>query len=154
MGYFTGEMIVHFIEPHKSNFLEMALHHIVALYLYGGLYLLNLWEIGMVIAFLHDFGDQFTSFTKFAVETTYGNLTGIAFVVNMLVWFVTRNVILPYYIYIIATEDMGELTVVSGFIKPFFCYLLGCMCLLHYYWFSMFLLVAKKFIKGGKLEDE
>ena len=64
MGYHVGGLINHFVSVRRNDFLEMALHHIVALYLFGGCYMFNLWEGGSVIAFLHDIADIFGNLTK------------------------------------------------------------------------------------------
>ena len=46
MGYHVGGLVQHFITKEKgSDFLEMALHHFVAFYLYFGYYMSNMWEI-------------------------------------------------------------------------------------------------------------
>jgi len=77
----------------------MGMHHIVAVYLFGGAYLYNAWEIGSVIAFLHDIADITTNIVKALAESKYKTPTAIAFVTHMLIWFYTRNIILPYCIY-------------------------------------------------------
>lgn len=58
MGYHLGSLVMHFVGPRKNDFVEMGLHHLVALYLFGGCYLTNIWEIGAVIAFVHDVADM------------------------------------------------------------------------------------------------
>lgn len=68
-------------------------------------------------------------------------------------WFYTRNLILPCYIYIIATEPMTEIKEEFPFVIPFFCYMLSIMALLHYYWFAMFIILLKKYVKSGSTED-
>lgn len=153
MGYHTGGLIVHVFEERRASFVEMALHHIVTFYLYCGMYFYNVWSIGGVIAYLHDIADIPGHLTKFFTETNYKNCTVVVFITCMIVWFYTRCMVLPHYIYIIATEEMKEAYEVSGFIIPFFVYLLSCMCLLHYYWFSMFILMLRKFTKSGTTED-
>lgn len=154
MGYHTGGLIVHWFEERRGSFMEMALHHIVTFYLFAGMYMYNVWAMGSVIAFQHDIADVFSHATKFFTETNYRNCTVVIFLSNMVVWFYTRNILLPYYIYIISTEPMQALADVSGFVKPFFCYLLGCMALLHYYWFAMFMLLLRKYASSGSTEDQ
>lgn len=154
MGFHVGGLITHFFGPRRNDFLEMTLHHLAALYLFGGCYLLNLWEIGGVIAFLHDIADVTTNFVKFLADTDYTNATVFVFISHMVIWAWTRNLVLPYFVYTIWTQDMAELKDVSTFVKPFFCYLLSCMIMLHYYWFSLFVLMLVKYSKTNQTEDE
>ena len=154
MGYFVGEMVNVLIEERRDNFLEMTLHHLVALYLFFGMYMLNIWEIGCVITFCIDIVHTPFSFTKFIVETHYSKSQAVAFVITMVIFFPTRNILLPYYIYILADEPMAELAAVSGFVQFFLCYLLSILALLNYYWFGMFILVARNKMRRGELVDE
>ena len=137
------------MDSKKNDFVEMALHHIVALYLFGGLYLFNVWEAGAVAAFLHDIADIFISFSKSWAETEYGNVTGVFFVTAMVVWFYTRIYCLPQLMYSVATEEFP----IGNYCKYIFLYLLCCMLLLHVYWFCMFIKILMKFIKAGEAED-
>lgn len=99
MGYHVGGLINHFFHARKNDFVEMALHHIVAIYLFGGCYLCNVWEGGSVIALLHDIADITTNLVKMSAESKYGTATAIIFVTHMIIWFYTRNLLLPWMIY-------------------------------------------------------
>lgn len=145
-GYHMGGLVTHFATSRKNDFIEMGLHHIVAMYLYLGCYLFNGWEIGAVIALIHDIADVTTGAVKTSSETRYSTLTAIIFVTHMSVWFYTRLILLPWTIYSIYLEPvyMGR-----DFVKPTFMYLLTCMFLLHAYWFSLFCKMLKKYIGTG-----
>jgi hypothetical protein len=93
-------------EGKKNDFMEMLMHHIVTVYLYEGYYMLNVWEIGSLIAYLHDFGDIFVNIVKFMAETPYGNCTAVIFLVHMSMWFYTRCIILPWIIYNIFNANL------------------------------------------------
>jgi len=41
----------------------------------------------------------------------------------------------------------------SPIVRPFFCYLLGCMYVLHCYWFQIFCKLLKKYAMTGETED-
>ena len=150
MGYHVGGLINHFVSVRRNDYLEMGLHHIVALYLFGGCYMFNLWEGGSVIAFLHDIADVPGSFTKVFTQTDYTTATAVVFITTMTVWFYTRCYLLGCYIYQIWNMEMNF---GSDIVQPFFCYLLGCMYLLHCYWFLMFCNLLKKYIFTGETED-
>ena len=74
-GYHIASLITHFFGSHKNDFIEMGLHHIVALYLFGGVYTSNIFESGSVVAVLHDVADILTNWCKFWSETTFSNFT-------------------------------------------------------------------------------
>ncbi len=99
MGYHVGGLITHFFGTRRNDFVEMGLHHILSLYLYGGAYLYNFLEIGCVIAFLHDTADITTNIVKALAETKLKIPTAVVFVIHMCIWFYTRNFLLPIYIY-------------------------------------------------------
>lgn len=148
-GFHVCNAFTHFVETKKNDFIEMGLHHIVALYLFGGLYFFNLWEGGATIAYLHDIADIFIAASRMLGDSKYSNLTGVMFVVAMGVWFWTRLITLPYLMYLISqsTHKYGTC------LKEIFLYLLGCMFALHTYWFTMFVNILTKFITTGKAED-
>lgn len=101
-GYHLTSLIIHLTSERRNDFVEMTLHHIVAMYLFSGCYLINCIDIGSVCAFLHDLADVTTSLVKAFGETNYKTCTIVCFITNMLVWAYTRNLILPYIIYNIA----------------------------------------------------
>lgn len=150
MGYHLGGLVVHFVTSKKNDFVEMGLHHIVAIYLFGGCYLFNAWEIGGVIALLHDIADVTTGIVKCLIETRFSSAAAVFFVTHMAIWFYTRNMILPYCIYMIwiTPVEFG-----SSIVMPTFCYLLSCMLMLHCYWFMLFCKLLKKYAISGSTED-
>ena len=155
MGYHVGGLIHHFFTPKKNDFLEMALHHIVAIYLFAGMYLINLWTIGSVIAYLHDIADITTNIVKPMSDTNSKYGVAIVFAIHMLIWGWTRLIVLPYLIYRIAMWHLnGDVEMHNNFIIPFFCYLLSCMFCLHIYWYQMFIKLMHKFVKFGSTEDK
>jgi len=97
MGFHFGCLFTHMFEENKrDDFVEMTLHHVVAMYLFFGYYMGNLWRIGTVIAYLHDIADVTAMASKTLSETPFSNLTAVVFLFNMSVWFYTRLFVLPY----------------------------------------------------------
>ena len=96
-GYHISRFFIHLIESKGNDFLEMALHHTCALYLYGGLYLLNIWEGGTVIAVLHDWADIFVNILKILGDSNFSAMTGVAYFVMLFTWIWTRLILLPKY---------------------------------------------------------
>lgn len=151
MGYHVGGLMNHFLHPRRSDYLEMALHHLLTIYLFGGCYLFNVWETGAVIAFLHDTADITTNIIKTLAETNYSTITAVVFVIHMAFWFYTRLSVLPYFIYniIMVEVDFG-----SPIVKAYFVFLLSSLCLLHAYWFKLFVYHISKYVKSGDTENE
>jgi hypothetical protein len=128
----------------------MGLHHIVAIYLYVCCYFFNIIEIGGIIALIHDISDIPVSAVKALAETRFSSATAVTFVSHMTIWFYTRMLILPWCIYLVWTApvDFG-----TWYVMPTFCYLLGCMFILHCYWFWLFTKMLNKYMKSGSTED-
>lgn len=85
-GYHIGGLITHFFKTWQNDFLEMALHHIVALFLFGGCYMTNCWEGGAVVAYLHDLADITTNLSRLLSETNIPNITAVIFIIHMGIW--------------------------------------------------------------------
>jgi len=130
--------------------LEMTLHEVLTIYLYGGCYLTNFWEVGALVSLLHGVSDIPGMLTKVLSETKHGNLTACVFVSCMLVWFWTRLIVFPWISWFAATQDidMG-----SWLILPFFGYGLFCLVAMHAYWFYMFVKILIHFATKGEAED-
>ena len=78
------------------DIIEMTLHEIITIYLYGGCYIVNYWEIGSVISLIHGVSDILIMASKVMSETNHGNITAGIFVSAMIVWFYTRLVVFPW----------------------------------------------------------
>lgn len=151
MGYHVGGLITHLMGPRKNDFAEMALHHIVAFYMYAGYYLSNHLNGGSVAAMLHDFADIGISLSKVVSETRYTKSAVAVFLTTMGVWAYTRMIVLPFFIYDIYLYcpqfEPGWM------IKPIFIYLISCMCMLHFYWFGLFVKMVTNYKNKGVAED-
>lgn len=91
------------------------------------------------------------NFTKALSDTTFKNTTAATFVgIHMPIWFYTRCTVLPYMISVVWTLRPP---VLQPIVIPFFCYLLGCMFVLHVYWFFLFIKIVLKFAKSGEADD-
>lgn len=95
-GFHLSNFASHFSSTKKNDFIEMGLHHIVAMSLFGGLYFFNAWEPGAVIAFLHDIADVPIALSRGLGETRFKIVTVSIFLCAMAIWFWTRLITLPY----------------------------------------------------------
>ena len=82
-GYHAGSLIALLLKNTRTNdFVEMGLHHVVTMYLFGGSYLYNILQTGSAIAFLHDLADITTAIAKLLAESKYKNLAGAYFILQ------------------------------------------------------------------------
>jgi hypothetical protein len=57
MGYHLHQMIVHCTLEARNDFVEMFLHHVLTIFLYGQSYYLHRGSYGALIMYLHDWAD-------------------------------------------------------------------------------------------------
>jgi hypothetical protein len=98
-GYHLACFFNHLFSTKKNDFVEMLLHHIVAIILIGGCYIMNCWEVGAVISYLHDIADIFTQSSRVLIESNYKSLTYVSFGFLIISWFETRLYMFPQLIY-------------------------------------------------------
>ena len=77
----------------------MGLHHMCTVCLYAGIYLVNLYHFGTIVAILHDVGDIFACITRVLGESYDKKLVGPVFAIMMVIWFYTRLLVYPYLLY-------------------------------------------------------
>ena len=99
ISYHLGKLIIHFINPRENDFIEMGLHHTVTIYLLFGSYMYNVWEIGAVVCFLHDFTDCLGCATKVADQTGKMHILMPLFISVLASWMWIRNLVFPHMIY-------------------------------------------------------
>ena len=95
MGYHVEDLLDHLFGERKNDFVEMLLHHICAVFLYGFCYMTNLVTAGAVIMYLHDWADMSVSFCKILTNTNYDTVTAVIFIHGVGWWFYTRIYVLP-----------------------------------------------------------
>lgn len=69
MGYHFSGVVTLLLETRKTDFIEMSLHHICAVYLYGGTYLFNTYEQVAIVGILHESSDIFIAGLRFFGDT-------------------------------------------------------------------------------------
>lgn len=138
------------IDARRPDFIEMSLHHLVTVYLVGGSYLINVWEIGATIQFIHDIADIFVALCRGCSETKYKNCQYISAAVCISAWTYTRIFVFGWVIYV---TNNSELRVGSRFVQPFFIYGLTALLILHAWWLSIMLKIVFTALRTGKTED-
>ena len=151
MGYHVASILNHCFSKEKSNdYLEMLLHHLCTIYLYGFSYMTNCL-IGAVVSLIHDLPDIPIAWTRAWSESEYKTLTAVSFAFSLLVWLYTRLGMLPYIIYV-STVRL-EVYTVSPYVQPIFGFLLSCLFCLHIYWYILCLRILANFFTKGVAED-
>ena len=60
MGYHLHMLLHHVMDHVRHDYVEMMLHHIVTMFLYGFSFMMNMTLAGAVVMYLHDIADVFT----------------------------------------------------------------------------------------------
>lgn len=159
-SYHFGQLCKHLIGKKQNDFVEMLLHHTVTIYLLVFSYLINIWECGAIISYIHDASDIMGHITKAMGQTTIkDSIIGPSFVGMMVCWFYMRCLMLPYCTYNLWVQGLvygvfdREVFPSIGVSIPIYCYYLSLLAMLHFYWFSMFCRMIAKFFKDGDTED-
>ena len=158
-GYYFGDLIRHVLfEERKQAFGEFLIHHLASTLLIIGSAYANNVGIGSNISWLHFITDIPIAAVKILSSTVYETSTMVAFLgVLIPSWFYFRLMCLPFYIYLIFSNDKvpypdPELTQFDTF-----TYLNGVfLCvlqILHVYWFYLFLAMLCDYKRSGKADD-
>jgi len=130
-GYHFSTVLTLIYTPKRREFFEMGLHHMMVVYLYFGGYFINVLEPASVFIMMHDIADIPLSFTKIFADSNYKHISIISFMFTMIVWFWTRNFVMPIVIY----ETMFYLpNLWHPSVVPLFSFFMSCLCALHFYW--------------------
>jgi uncharacterized membrane protein (UPF0136 family) len=98
MGYQVEEIIDHTFLSEKSNdFLEMLLHHIATIALYGGMILNNNINQGVICAWLHMISDVPAPVSKLFSQTRLTVPTVVTFLLVIFSWFFTRLIMITQF---------------------------------------------------------
>ena len=113
------------------------LHHTVTIYLLVGSYLINIWECGAIISYIHDASDILGHLIKATGQTNLDFITYPGFFTMMGVWFYMRNLMLPFCIYHVWVQSANygvfdREVFENGVTRPIYCYLLSSLVLLYY----------------------
>jgi hypothetical protein len=87
-------------DEHRSDFIEMFLHHTMTLALYSFSFMMGFVKIGSIIMYMHDLVEPPLNISKIFAETKANKIVTMASVaVLWLVWGWSRIVVFPQIIY-------------------------------------------------------
>ncbi len=151
MGYHLHMLLHHMTDHVRHDYMEMMLHHIITMFLYGFSFMMNMTLAGAVVMYLHDIADIFTQYVRCFCETTYSTLTLFNALGMTATWFYTRILILPYIIYASRITQPDIFHGMGFFTLNFLNIHLCILFVLHVYWFGLLIKAISKFAMGGKL---
>jgi len=153
-AYHLGQLFNTIIGNKGTDFAEMMLHHTVTIYLLFGSYVMNVWEYGIIISFLHDFSDITAHLAKCLASTTVTSVAIPTVITCTINWFYCRCYVFPIMIMSLY-ENINKLKLFDkeGYIGNLYMYFLGCLVLLHYFWWGQMVKIIINSVFFNNTED-
>jgi ceramide synthetase len=148
-------------EVHRSDAVEMIIHHFATIGLIAGSYVSNFTRVGLTIIFIHDVADIFLESAKVVNYINLANkqmtwlhtLSTVQFVIFAITFVITRLFIYPFYVlnsvFFEGREVFGGW---QGYY--FFSVLLSVLQCLHIFWFYLIARMAYRLVTTGTDKDE
>ena len=156
LGYYLFDLYEHnFVRPKTGDYQEMNLHHVLTISLIGGMLLMNIVVFGCFISFLHNFSDILMIMTRLLSNTIYKKSTFACFISGIILWIITRNIMLPIITYQSWQDHVfrsAQLSKYQGVLYVMNLFL-SLICLMHVYWTSKFFTIIINAIKDGNNDD-
>jgi hypothetical protein len=148
MAYHVSSIVPMFYSASKKDLVEMILHHACTIFLYAGGYMMNIWEAAGTFGFIHDISDVPLMLVKVFSESRKKTLAGVLFLFTTIFWAYCRMFALGWIIYETATICPPVVKWTSFQINTFVG-LMSTLCMMHHYWFFLFLGILKTFLTVG-----
>jgi len=165
-----------FLDPRKSDFVEMQAHHTVTVSLVCLSYAYRMVRIGVLIMVVFDFADPFLHVAKLVTyckeaspptsrtRRVLATVADIFFALFALAFLLTRIVLFSYLVYSVSYESFLYMSPsrtfkggLLGEVSPatHVCVLLvWAIYGLQWFWFNLLLKVIAKALRGDELKDE
>lgn len=141
MAWRLGDLLMHLTcEEIPNDFMETALHHIVALFLVVASYLVGSggMNVGVLVMVIHDICDIFSSLVRVLGDSDYqgSKVTFIVYLSFLAGWCHLRVYLLPQLVYQIwvkgeiGGKDFPDHFMLTKLMSSF----LGVLWILHLYW--------------------
>ena len=151
LGYHICNTIDHVLDDPKKDFIEMTLHHILAVGLISLAYFLNFIPTSVLIALRSAFSDVFLSFSRSSVDLRYTKLTRCLFVVLLVAWVYSRQYVT--FRYLLWDGILQNSVCLNSYGTSILIFMLFSLVTLELYWFTLMIRVAFRMITKGKIED-
>ncbi len=144
----------------RGDFNEMMIHHIITNCLIFGSSFFRFQRIGSMVFMIHDISDVPVDLSKLCNFVKWKISTVACFTTMVIVWVGTRMTILPFTIVKsvwyesdrLVTKGALDARVYKMYFGFFFSLLVG-ITLLHYFWFTIFIKIARDLLMKGKVHD-
>ena len=152
-GVYVGCWVVCSFSLHRSDFVEMAIHHISTLILISGSYTVNFRPIGFLVMVCHDAADSLLETAKLFKYVSQARpwatpITDNLFVAFAVVFFISRLIIFPFVVFKSSVTDGYKYVGPSGALNVFNGFLLVLVGL-HIFWMSLIIRMAVKMAVSG-----
>ena len=155
-SYHLHSMIMHTFSQRRNDYIEMMVHHSAAVFLVLFGWLHHLVRIAMLVAFTHDIADIFAYAVKCSVDTVHTKLTFAIYCGLMATWGYTRLYVYPVHLISAVITEPQKVFPPDEYCSVcwnVFIFMLCTLQLLHIYWYSLFIVMGKRFIKDGATVD-
>ncbi|KAH9640543.1 hypothetical protein HF086_001592 [Spodoptera exigua] len=99
MAYIVSLSVTFFHDVKRKDFMEMLVHHIVAIFLLSLSWITTAFRIGIILIPLLDSTEALLEFVKAIKRANFEKMATILFVGFVPVWFYTRLYLFPLYLY-------------------------------------------------------
>ena len=120
----------------------MTLHHIFSTTLYMCCIFSGAYSKVAMMFYLHDLSDISVHFFKVTTSLIFEKFSLVVSIVNVTIWFWTRIILLPIFIYVCATSAINLEIEEEKQFMPYSYFLLtfiSVLDLMHFYWFYVFI---------------
>ena len=157
MGYYFEDLANHLLfKERTSDFWEMNLHHFLTITLFGGMIMQNFIRPGFLVSWLHCVSDISTAGSRVLSHTIYKKLATVQFLFCILFWFIFRNICIPVLAYkcSLYLHFVDEELLPYNHAPKILYSLLSVLCLMHFYWLTLFIQMLINAIKSGDYDDK
>eukprot|EP01065_Artemidia_motanka_P053645 TRINITY_DN9_c0_g1_i1.p1 TRINITY_DN9_c0_g1~~TRINITY_DN9_c0_g1_i1.p1 ORF type:complete len:345 (+),score=106.73 TRINITY_DN9_c0_g1_i1:50-1084(+) len=147
LGYHAHCLLFHFVEPRRSDFTQMLVHHAVTAYLVHQSYVLNFVHIGLLVLFAHDTSDVVGCTIKITNYVEWKYVTVGIFPVLLFTWAYTRLWLYPSNCIVASWHYAAGFEQSAGYTA---CFVLMFVILsLNAFWYAIFLQILVRLFKSS-----
>merc|ERR1711862_426493 len=143
-------------DERKPDFTEMLIHHMATVLLVFVCIYANVIGAGAIVSVIHMSSDVFVALCRLTSSTKHDILAFVCFLGLLSSWFYFGLMCLPYWLYCVSTSPMTSYNDHIPEFNVFWTFsilYLFLLQILHIYWFGLFLMMLRAFLKTGVAED-
>jgi ceramide synthetase len=149
LSYQVSDMIYLFILPAQGDFLEMLLHHYIAIMLISGSYMTNVWNSGINVLLQMDGSEVFIGILR-GFHDIWPTLIVVVILITMIIGWAYFRVIVYSYEVLWGSVMTGRWTLdYNNTHQTAFQMLIACLLLLNVYWLLLFFKILHTGVTKG-----